>query len=180
MAKLNPSIFYTLDPVLDDGELLFGSGKDGYVYQMETGSDDDGDLIDARWKTGWLDMGAPESLKMFKSIHIDVEQLDYSIEVDWSVDDDAATGTFSISPSLSQGGIWDSVNKEWDSANGVWGGYWPITRSRLVFSLPQSAEGKRIQFTIRSATGGGVNWRFSSYSVWYRFKDTTAPAGEKP
>jgi hypothetical protein len=178
VAKLNPSIFTTLDPVLDDGELLFGSGADGYVYQMEIGTHDDGDQIDARWKTGWIDMGAPESIKMFKAIHVDVERLEGVMEIDWSVDDGTATGTSEVSPALGGGGVWDSVNKVWDSVNGKWGGYRPINRSLLVFSLPQLAQGKRIQFTIRSPSGGGVDWQISSYSVWYRFKDTIGADGE--
>jgi hypothetical protein len=176
--KLNPSVFLTLDPVLDEGQLLWGSAADGYVYVMgDNISTDDGDVIEATWTTGWLDMGMPEITKMFSAVHVDTEVLDGPIDVTWSVDQGRSSKTMQLKHDPRQGGFWNGTPPTgtdlWDSTTKVWAGPPDIQKSRLVLSLPQEAEGQRIQLTF----SGDLDFQITGYSIMYKVKEELAPQG---
>lgn len=173
--KLNPAIFLTLDAVKDDGEILFGSGADGYVYQMETGQTDDGDAIDARWPTGWLDMGTPEVIKQFRYVHLHLDYWGGPITLGWEVDHGVASGALTVG--LGGKGVWGSPGL-WGPTNspGVWGSADP-GRRRLVYSLPQQATGHDIQLTFSSNDTSAL-WALTSYSVFWTPKRQLHPEGD--
>lgn len=142
MPELNALVFSTLDPVKDDGEILFGSGNEGYVYQLEYGTGDDGtEDIAAHWTTGWLDMEAPSWLKTFRYFYIWVKNVIAPITMSWSVDDGRATGSQTIRPSAR---------------------FEPY-----MLSLPQDALGRKIQVTL-SETSDGVGFEVVDYEVHWR------------
>lgn len=175
--KLNPSIFLTLDPVLDNNEFLFGSASDGFIYQLESGTTDDGDPIEARWTTGWLDMGMPETTKMFSAIHVDMELLDGPVDVTWSVDEDRSSGAMEAKNDPKLGGFWDGTPPDglevWDSTTEIWSGPPDIRKRRMILSLGQKAEGQRIQFTFSS----DLDFQIAGYSIMYKVKEELAPEG---
>lgn len=173
--KLNPAIFLTLDPVRDDNELLFGSGADGYVYQMEVGQTDDGDTIETRWTTGWLDGGAPEYTKQFRYLHLHFEEIGTPIAINWSVDHGRATGT--MQALVSGKGIWGPPGV-WGPpplSPGVWGPH-SIAQERIVLSFPQDATGQNLQVQL-TVTDTAELWKLTTLSVLYRFKDSLMVQG---
>lgn len=171
MRKLTPAVFLTLDPVRDGGEFLFGSGLDGYVYQLENGESDDGDDIEGKWTTGWLDMGEPESEKYFMRFHADLEAISDRLYVDWSVDYGVATGTLELRPPRGEGGVWHAVNATWDAVSRVWGGPPDIRKKSLLVDFPQEAQGQRIQITLR-AEDKIKAWQVTNFSVLYRVSES--------
>lgn len=174
--KLNPSIFTTLDPVKDDNELIFGSGSDGFIYQMEVGTSDDGDPIESRWVTPWFDMGRPEVMKAFRYLHIHVDQYANPITVSWVVDHGTATGSMTLT--LPGSGTWGSPGV-WGPAPGFIPGVWgptSIGKQRLVASFPQDAKGQAIQLTITTTDTGDL-WSISNVSIFFRVEDALAVAG---
>lgn len=177
--KLNPSVFLTLDPILDEGELLFGSGADGFVYQLEVGEHDDGDEINGEYPTGWLDMGIPEVEKMFVALHVDIEQFDDTLFVDWDVDHGKASGTEEFRAPRGEGGLWsDTIGTSgaWGPPK-VWGGASDIRRKRMIIQLPQEAEGQRIQIKLH-AEDKNKAWQVTNFSVMYKIKEALTPIGD--
>ncbi len=62
MSGINPSVFATWND--GNGEVfLAGSGSDGYVRQLETGTTDDGTAISAYWWSPVMGTENPEALK---------------------------------------------------------------------------------------------------------------------
>lgn len=177
VRKLNPAVFLTLDPILDEGELLFGSGNDGFVYQMEVGESDDGDDIEGKWVTGWLDMGEPEITKMFMTFHADVEAIAGTLFVDWDVDNGVASDSFEIKSPRGEGGVWQAIDATWNKTTKVWGGPADIRKKRVIVELPQEAEGQRIKVTLR-AEDKILAWQVTNFSVLYKSKEALTPMGD--
>lgn len=58
---------------LDNVGLLYAGKSDGYVYQIDTGQQDQGVDIDLDWRTKYLDVGAPDREKFITSIVVDCD-----------------------------------------------------------------------------------------------------------
>lgn len=173
--KLNPAIFLTLDSVLDDGQIIFGSGADGYVWRMETGQSDGGDPIDARWPTGWLDMGAPEMVKNFVELHLHLDYWGGDIVVEWAVDHGVSSGT--IQTPWAGKGVWGSPGV-WGAGliPGVWG-FSEVGRRRLTLPLPQAAYGHEIQLKFSTNDTAGL-WALTGAELVWEPRFQTYPEGD--
>lgn len=179
MPKLSAMVFHTLDAVKDDGQLLFGCGTSGIVYQLETGTSDDSDTVTTRWTTPWLDMEVPEVVKVFRALHLTLDLLSNKMTVNWSVDDGKASGTMyaRFPAKYSWGG-----SSRWNDENGsIQGGmYWvrdtSIRKQRLLLDLPQDAVGERIQFEF-TETSGGAGFGIADVEILWRPRPGSYPTG---
>lgn len=160
--------FTTLDAVEDQSQLLAGN-MSGNVNQLLEGVGDLGQPITGRWATKWHDMGQPDTVKIFRAIHLQVDQLGSPIQVAWEVDDGKASSNFSANYSATYRWndrfVWN--NAAGDVQNGMfWGA---AVKETLVYSLPQSALGRRIRFTF-SDTSAGTPFRILGYQLYFRIK----------
>lgn len=170
MPKLSALVFHTLDSVKDDGELLFGFGEAGRVYQLEYGTGDDSEESTWRWKSPWMDMGAPEVVKQFRFVHLSLESIGNSLLLEWSVDDGRATGDMDVRYPAKY--TWGGKSR-WNDENGdiqggmVWVSATSIRRFRLMLALPQQAYGERLQLTL-SETSAGAGPMLADMEVLFR------------
>lgn len=71
---------------LDDEGLIYSGNSDGYVYQLESGNDDQGTDITLRFRTAYFDFGVPSQTKQLTEIVIDAdlagETLDFYADMD--------------------------------------------------------------------------------------------------
>ena len=160
-SVVNARILHKNDEVNDTGELLFGSpagSQGGKVWRLDYGDNDDTSLIKWCWQTPWHDLGEPETVKRFRYIGLDIVDISGGIRVDWSVDGGKATGWFEAQ---QKGKYWwgDSLNNRsflWNNSAGsqLQGMFWIDRKAgEMVWSLPQSCLGRRIQATFSGTYG---------------------------
>ena len=170
---LNASIFTVLDSVLDDGELIFGHGRNGKLYRLGVGNHDNGDAIELRFTQGWESMGFPWMTKRFRAIHVDVEELTHPITLNWSVDYGAETGVITINSSKNTRRTWGPP--------GLWGvGKWLGTlgaqRQTGVYPLPDRAVGQAIRVQVVEA-GTGNRPQLTNLEIGWESKDSIREQG---
>lgn len=165
---LGCSRFHTLDAVQDDNELLAGDHT-GHVNRLLSGSSDLGAAISGRWLTKWHDINQPDTVKIFRAIHLQVDQLGAPLTVSWETDDGKASADFVANYRAAY--HWNG-RFPWNNAAGTVqnGMFWnaPV-KETLIYSLPQSAIGRRIRFNFEEA-GLGTPFRLLGYQLYYRIK----------
>ncbi|MCP3674993.1 MAG: hypothetical protein GY829_11065, partial [Gammaproteobacteria bacterium] len=101
---------------LDEEEVIFAGGTDGYVYQMETGYSNDGEEIESFIKTSFAHFGMPQQKKRFFKVLMEIDSPS-PVVFSFATDYDYGTDYYPTSREKSDtvnsgGGTWDVHN--WD------------------------------------------------------------------
>ena len=116
-----------LNPTTYAEELLFGT-NDGFIWQADTGSDDNGAAYLAEATTRWEDFGQPGLRKRFRDLYLEFRQTGtFVINVDFQFDYENAQ-TFTSASTASNLWNWDD-GTTWDSS--TWGGL-NVIQTRLL------------------------------------------------
>lgn len=164
----------SLDATNDSHEFLAG-GTDGTILRLEDPDalSDLGTNVTGRWTTKWLDQGQPDTVKIYRSLYIETDRLGAPLDVTWSTDDGKATGGFTARYRGQY--VWGTATDSkwrWNDSTGAepFGAFYnDAVTENLAFSLPQSAIGRRIQFTI-SESGGLTPFRILGMQLYYRVR----------
>jgi hypothetical protein len=175
-------ILLKLDEAIDTGELLMAhNDADGTVYRLDYGDMDAGALIECQWQSPKHDMGESWSIKSFRKLIFDFEDVAGGVLVEWEVDFGTASGSFTAQ---KRGSCWygNSTNKiSWLYNNSAGsqtnGGFYTAREAGIyVFNLPQSAMGRIIQITLSSTCG--IPFQLNSYEVHFETKEQMYPDSE--
>jgi len=138
----------------DKGELYWGnSAAAGWIFQANSGNDDNGSDIEGYLQTGYLNFGISGWEKRLRDLLVDVNSYT-ELAFKWDMDWDAKSGTFTV-PDSSDQPLWGSV---------TWGDfYWAgaIPR-RSHYYFPYHTEGLFGRYRV-SATEGGSPWKFYGF-----------------
>jgi hypothetical protein len=171
----NVRLWLKMDEAIDTGELLAAfEAEDGKVYRMDYTDNDGTALIEARWQSNVLDGGEPETIKKFKTLTLDVDEIAGGLDVTWSVDHDTVTGSF---VAQKRGKYWygnttDKQSFKYNNSAGTSAlGAFYTTRKKgnYIFSLPQKALGRTIQVTVESTCG--LAMKLTGVEVIYETKE---------
>lgn len=170
--KLNPSIFHTTK----HDQLIFGHGNDGKIYLLEEGNDDDGDPIESRWTSGWLDMRRPDLWKRFVEFNAKLVAFSSPITLTWETDHGRRTGSFPITVAATVG-VWGAPGSWGAPPNfpGLWGGV-HLERRALNVALPQECQGHALRITLSSEDRADP-WKMTSWMVKYKPLQQTQKEG---
>lgn len=125
---------------VDDEGKYYTGHSDGYVYDRNTGNQDQGSDITVRFRTQYLDFGAPSQDKSFTEIVVDCDLAGETL--DFYADFDNGEGT-------------PQTVSRTNSA-----------RSQLNFPLTTDTEGRNIAFRLDD-TNGGSRIRFYKVTFFY-------------
>lgn len=175
-----------LDQALDGEHFYAGNGSAGILTEIESEgtSTDSGTLITTRWKTKWHDGGAPDVVKIWRAIYLNVDQIGTAFTVSWETDAGLTSGSFNASI-LKSKYVWSdsagTYGTKWNNPAGTigFGGFWnDEVQGTLQYGLPQEAVGRRIQFTF-THTGQGTSPRILGYQVYFRARGGRYEPGDK-
>jgi hypothetical protein len=88
-----PYVYCRFDGGSDEGALYWGSYSSGFIFQSDSGNDDDGTNISYYFYTAYLDCGDAGIEKYFNSLAIDCASVS-SLTVTWDTDWGDATNSF--------------------------------------------------------------------------------------
>lgn len=129
-----------------DGTMLVGG--DGYVYEMNTGTNDDGVAISFSYDFPYLYFGNPNNNKNLKQIEgicrHDGSPL-LTISYDFGVDEISATPDAIQLQFESSGVLWDSDNAVWDEAS------WAGGDIERFLSSDMTGRGKQVAISLRQS-----------------------------
>ena len=93
---------------------VIAGASDGFVYLLDSGTDDDGEVITTKLQTDWLSLGLPESeTKTIRKGRLGYKtsgtiSMDFVVDIDYKATDDTTTFTG------GDVGINDSINEKFD------------------------------------------------------------------
>lgn len=129
---------------LQDGTMLVGG--DGYVFEMNVGSNDDGELIPWSYEFPYLYANSPDdnkALRQIEGIILHDGSPILNIEYNYATDDSSSYTPIQLS-FTSSGVLWDSDDAEWDVAS--WSG------GNAERFLTSNVKGRGKQFSISLST----------------------------
>lgn len=184
-TSIKATQFLSLDPAADSGELLFVAPqgmKGGKVWRMEYGTTDDSQPIECRWTSPHHDMRAPDMVKPFHQVGVDVDDIAGGITFTWEVDHGAAGGSMLLQkPGRYQWGDSSRIIRRWkwnNAAGSRQGGMRWTTRKRgeYIVNLPDTARGRTIQIAMESISG--VTMKVVAYQIIFSREGSTEPGTE--
>ncbi len=144
---INANLFYAFNGAGDNREEFFGSSKDGYVYQMNVGSDDDGSDIFCLFESKYYDMKDRSRKKRFNNFSISTNIYPATLYIDIFVDGVQIKRT-PLNMALKENNISYYGDKYYGEA--VMDGN--IDLIHYPFSLPSNALGKFINIQLWSTS----------------------------
>lgn len=149
-----------------DGDLYGGSAiANGYVYKLNTGTNQNGEAIDSYFKTVWISGHAEhkENTKVWRHLYLWVETSgSWNLNVTYWTDFDQSAGTTTTIDLSSGGSVWGTAI--WDTD--TWGGG---SNRKLVRIDLVNAVGKVIQFKFGTNTTDQY-WKIFSLQLDYNLR----------
>lgn len=91
-----PNVYHQLTGADDAGELYWGnSGATGWIFQHNSGNDDDGTDISSMFQTGLSNLGSSSYIKRPRDVLVDMRTWTY-LNFRWDLDFDTIANTFQI------------------------------------------------------------------------------------
>ncbi len=162
-SNLNISSFTLWDGGDDELEIFAGDSSAGFVWQLDSGDDDDGSDIAVRFVSKYSDLdGNPLGHKQARYVHIVTSLAAVSptliLSIDWGSESQSVQ--FDINNNIS---LWDSGS--WDQ--GLWvGAGVNKTQRPLVTSDKQSVRGQAFSLTIQETSS--KNWKLLGYGIAFK------------
>jgi hypothetical protein len=155
-----PNVYRQLSGATDTGELYWGnSGATGWIFEHNSGNDDDGADISSMFQTGLNHFGSSSHVKTLRDILVDMRSWTY-LNFRWDWDFDLLAGAFQI-PGTIEIASYDA-GYYYDDGNHYVG----EAPTRTKYPLPSHHEGNRFRVKV---TGNESNAPYKLYGWTVRF-----------
>lgn len=139
-TNMGPNCFIPFINGDDDEALYFGSSTTGIVYQMFTGTNDNGSAIQAELRTKYLDMGLPERKKRHRRIYPHFKT-------------NSASTQFGYDHDFNNGPIYSTISTT--GGTSLWGTFkWGVdklgTPGLLTERVPITGQARYTQFRVKN------------------------------
>jgi hypothetical protein len=155
-----PNVYCQLTGSTDAGELYFGnSGATGWIFQHNSGNDDDGAGISSMFQTGLSHLGSSSHQKTLRDLLVDMRTW-VPLTFRWDLDFDSKAGTFQIPASTEI--------PEYDAGYYYDAGSYYVGEAptRTKYPMPSHHEGNRFRVKV---TGNESNAPYKLYGWTVRF-----------
>jgi len=155
-----PNVYHQLTGADDAGELYWGNAQNtGWIFQHNSGNDDDGTDISSMFQTGLNHLGSSSYQKRLRDLLVDMRTWTY-LNFRWDLDFDTQAGAFQIPenvevPEYDSGYYYDDGNY-----------YVGEAPTRTKHPLPSHYEGNRFRVKV---TGDESNAPYKLYGWTVRY-----------